>query len=57
MDTYVQNNSKLSYKVNYGPCELLCPETLTFLPFTPDLEAQIAKISTKKNTPVRLAPL
>ncbi|CAD8201349.1 unnamed protein product [Paramecium octaurelia] len=38
---YLQNTNKMSYKGDFEPCELLCPETYTWVELTKELRAEI----------------
>ncbi|CAD8172090.1 unnamed protein product [Paramecium pentaurelia] len=40
---YLQNTNKMSYKGDFEPCELLCPETYTWVELTKELRKEIDK--------------
>ena len=42
MCMYVPRCHRMDYKVQYGPCELLCPTFWDWVPYTPDVAARIA---------------
>lgn len=54
MGFYIQNCTKMNYKGNYEPFELLCPVTYQFVEFSPAMKKKIADIEDKKEASVRL---
>ncbi|CAD8204750.1 unnamed protein product [Paramecium pentaurelia] len=40
---YLQNTNKMLYKGDFEPCELLCPETYTWVELTKELRSEIDK--------------
>ena len=45
---YIQNCDKMTYKGDYEPCQLLCPETFTWHVLTDKLRKYITEAENKK---------
>lgn len=55
MGFYISNSEKMNYKVDYSPCQLLCPTTYRFVDFTEAIKAQTDKVAEGKEKKLRLA--